>query len=158
TFQPGFYTVSAHMPMGADVGAMPDGRRAGEPLVDGGLSPSAGMDKRGPTAALCSVSKLNLASASNGTLLNMKFAPSFFFDGQLALEKFVTLLRSFCRLDIPHVQFNVVSTETLRRAQSAPRDYRHLAVRVAGYSVYFVELDSALQDEITICTEFFGVE
>jgi formate C-acetyltransferase len=146
-YQPGFYTVSAHMPMGRNVGATPDGRRAGEPLADGGLSPSAGRDRRGPTAVLRSVSKIDLALASNGTLLNVKFLPSF-FDGERALEHFVTLLRGFCALEVPHVQFNVVSTETLRQAQTRPDMYRHLVVRVAGYSAYFCELDRDLQDEI----------
>ena len=153
TYQPGFYTVSAHVPMGADVGATPDGRRAGQPLADGGLSPMAGRDRKGPTAVLRSVSKINLRLASNGTLLNMKFLPSF-FDGQQALEKFVTLLRGFCRLEIPHVQFNVVSAAMLRQAQARPEEYRHLVVRVAGYSAYFTELDRNLQDEIIQRTEF----
>jgi len=139
-YQPGFYTVSAHIPMGANVGATPDGRRAGEPLADGGLSPSAGRDRKGPTAVLHSVSKINLELASNGTLLNMKFLPSF-FDGERALEKFVILLRGFCKLKIPHVQFNVVSAAMLREAQANPEKYRHLVVRVAGYSAYFTELD-----------------
>jgi formate C-acetyltransferase len=152
-YQPGFYTVSAHMPMGANVGATPDGRFAGEPLADGGLSPSAGRDKKGPTAVLRSVSKINLELASNGTLLNMKFLPSF-FDGDKALEKFVTLLRGFCTLKIPHVQFNVVSATMLREAQANPDKYRHLVVRVAGYSAYFTELDKGLQDEIIRRTEF----
>jgi pyruvate formate-lyase/glycerol dehydratase family glycyl radical enzyme len=152
-YQPGFYTVSAHMPMGANVGATPDGRFAGEPLADGGLSPSAGRDTKGPTAVLHSVSKINLELASNGTLLNMKFLPSFFY-GEKALEKFVTLLRGFCRLRIPHVQFNVVSVATLREAQADPDKYRHLVVRVAGYSAYFTELDKGLQDEIIRRTEF----
>ncbi len=153
TFQPGFYTVSAHVPMGANVGATPDGRRAGEPLADGGLSPSAGRDRKGPTAVLRSVSKPNLALASNGTLLNMKFLPTF-FEGERALEKFVALLRGFCQLSIPHVQFNVVSAEMLRAAQAHPEQYRHLVVRVAGYSAYFTELDKVLQDEIIRRTEF----
>jgi pyruvate formate-lyase/glycerol dehydratase family glycyl radical enzyme len=153
TYQPGFYTVSAYVPMGANVGATPDGRHAGTPLADGGLSPSAGRDKRGPTATLKSVSKLDLKLASNGTLLNMKFLPVF-FDGERALEKFVTLLRGFCKLKIPHVQFNVVSAETLRDAQLNPQDYRHLVVRVAGYSAYFTELDRDLQDEIIRRTGF----
>ena len=155
-FQPGFYTVSAHVPMGEDVGATPDGRRAGEPLADGGLSPSAGLDRKGPTAVLRSVSKINLELASNGTLLNMKFLPSF-FDGGEALERFANLLRGFCALRIPHVQFNVVSGATLRRAQAHPERYRHLVVRVAGYSAYFTELDRRLQLEIIRRTEFAGV-
>jgi formate C-acetyltransferase len=155
-YQPGFYTVSAHMPMGAHVGATPDGRRAGQPLADGGLSPVAGRDRRGPTAMLRSVAKLDLAQASNGTLLNMKFLPAF-FEGRDALERFVSLLRGVCALRIPHVQFNVVSAETLLRAQATPEAYRHLVVRVAGYSAYFCELDRGLQDEIIRRTEYADV-
>jgi formate C-acetyltransferase len=155
-YQPGFYTVSAHVPMGANVGATPDGRHAGTPLADGGLSPVAGQDRRGATAALQSVSKINLKLASNGTLLNMKFLPSF-FAGPAAIKKFVLLLRGFCRLHIPHVQFNVVSAETLRQAQAHPEEYRSLVVRVAGYSAYFIELDQELQDEIIRRTEFSDV-
>jgi formate C-acetyltransferase len=153
SYQPGFYTVSAHMPMGANVGATPDGRHAGQPLADGGLSPMAGRDRQGPTAVLRSVSKINLRLASNGTLLNMKFLPSI-FEGAQALREFVSLLRAFCRLEIPHVQFNVVSAETLKQAQINPEDYRSLVIRVAGYSAYFIELDSALQNEIIHRTEF----
>jgi len=152
-YQPGFYTVSAHVPMGSHVGATPDGRLAGTPLADGGLSPTAGRDVKGPTAALRSVGKLDLKLASNGTLLNMKFLPSF-FDGKEALKKFVTLLRGFCQLNIPHVQFNVVSADTLRQAQANPEEFRHLVVRVAGYSAYFTELDHELQEEIIRRTEF----
>jgi len=155
-YQPGFYTVSAHVPMGANVGTTPDGRYAGEPLADGGLSPMAGRDRKGPTAVLRSVGKINLKLASNGTLLNMKFLPSF-FDGQRALEKFVTLLRGFCKLKIPHVQFNVVSTAMLREAQANPEKHSHLVVRVAGYSAYFTELDRELQDEIIRRTEFADI-
>jgi pyruvate-formate lyase len=77
-----------------------------------------------------------------------------FFEGEDALDKFVTLLRGFCTLKIPHVQFNVVSAETLRDAQLNPEEYRHLVVRVAGYSAYFTELDRELQDEIIRRTEF----
>jgi formate C-acetyltransferase len=152
-YQPGFYTVSAHVPMGAHVGATPDGRHTGAPLADGGLSPTAGRDRRGATAVLQSVSKLDLKLASNGTLLNMKFLPSF-FAGEQALDKFVLLLRGFCRLHIPHVQFNVVSAATLRAAQANPEEYRSLVVRVAGYSAYFTELDQELQNEIIARTEF----
>jgi len=152
-YQPGFYTVSAHVPMGANVGATPDGRRSGEPLADGGLSPTAGRDRLGPTAVMNSVSAINLELASNGTLLNMKFLPSF-FKNKHALAQFETFLRSFCQLEIPHVQFNVVSGETLRQAQANPESYRYLVVRVAGYSAYFIELDRELQEEIIRRTEF----
>jgi len=156
TYQPGFYTVSAHVPMGAQVGATPDGRFAGEPLADGGLSPMAGRDVKGPTAVLRSVSQLDLKLASNGTLLNMKFLPAL-FENRDGLEALVSLLRAFCRLCIPHVQFNVVSGRVLREAQVNPHKYRHLIVRVAGYSAHFTELDRALQDEIIRRTEFGNV-
>jgi len=156
TYQPGFYTVSAHMPMGANVGATPDGRRAGQPLADGGLSPVAGRDRKGPTAMVRSVSRIDLVQASNGTLLNMKFLPTV-FEGPGARERFVSLLRGFCALQIPHVQFNVVSAQTLREAQETPEAYRHLVVRVAGYSAYFYELDRGLQDEIIRRTEYADV-
>jgi formate C-acetyltransferase len=79
--------------------------------------------------------------------------PSF-FEGPEALKKFILLLRGFCRLHIPHVQFNVVSAETLRQAQANPAEYRSLVVRVAGYSAYFIELDKELQNEIIRRTEF----
>ncbi len=102
------------------------------------------------------MSKLDLELASNGTLLNMKFLPAF-FDGAEAIKKFVLLLRGFCRLKIPHVQFNVVSAEMLRRAQESPDEYRSLVVRVAGYSAYFTELDRELQDEIIRRTVFSDV-
>jgi pyruvate-formate lyase len=105
---------------------------------------------------LRSVSRLNLRLASNGTLLNLKFLPSF-FEGEGALDSFVHLLRTVCELEIPHVQFNVVSTETLLRAQDCPEQYRHLVVRVAGYSAHFVELDRALQDEIIRRTAHAGI-
>jgi formate C-acetyltransferase len=123
--------------MGANVGATPDGRRAGEPLADGGLSPSAGRDQRGPTAVFHSVSKPNLELASNGTLLNMKFLPTF-FENNRALEKFVTLLRGFCQLRIPHVQFNVVSSSMLQ-AQLNPEKYRICCE--GRLSAYFTEPD-----------------
>ena len=139
------------------LGSTPEGRHAGPPLADGGLSPAAGRDRNGPTAVLHSVSKINLEMASNGTLLNMKFLPSF-FDNRRAFEKFVVLLRSFCKLKIPHVQFNVVSAEMLRQAQLRPEEYAHLVIRVAGYSAYFTELARDLQDEIIRRTEFADIE
>lgn len=151
-FQPGSYTVSAHVPLGADVGATPDGRNAGEQLADGGLSPMMGRDRRGPTAVLKSVGKLDSYLLSNGSLLNQKFHPSA-LEGEEGIEKFVAYLRAFCALKIIHVQFNVVSAETLRDAQKNPDKYRNLVVRVAGYSAFFTELDGAIQEDIIRRTE-----
>ena len=130
--------------MGATVGATPTRRHAGAPLADGGLSPDSGQDVKGPTSVLNSVSKANLPLRVDGALLNMKFLPAF-FEGERSLANFVSLLRGFSSLHVPHVQFNVVSAQTLREAQSNPAEYRSLVVRVAGYSAYFVELDRALQ-------------
>lgn len=151
-FQPGSYTVSAHIPLGKVVGATPDGRMAGEQLADGGLSPMVGRDKHGPTASLMSVSKLDNVLDSNGSLLNVKFSPQT-LAGELGLEKLCAYLRAFCRLHIQHIQFNVVSRKTLIDAQKHPERYGSLVVRVAGYSALFVELAEGIQNDIINRTE-----
>jgi pyruvate formate-lyase/glycerol dehydratase family glycyl radical enzyme len=143
----GLYTVSAHVPMGQNVGATPDGRLAGTPLADGGMSPMFGRDKHGPTAVLNSVSRIPSHLASNGTLLNMKFLPSFFKDPR-DREKFTSLLKSFVCLPVNHVQFNVVTAQELLNAKADPETHRGLTIRVAGYTAYFTELAGDLQDEI----------
>lgn len=146
-FTPGSYTVSAHVPLGAVVGATPDGRYAGEQLADGGLSPMLGQDAQGPTAVLKSVSKLDNYLLSNGTLLNVKFTPST-LEGQSGLNKLADFLGAFTKLKLQHIQFNVVNAETLRAAQAKPQDYAGLVVRVAGYSAFFAELSKEIQDDI----------
>jgi len=143
----GLYTVSAHIPMGQNVGATPDGRVAGSPLADGGLSPMYGQDIHGPTAALASVSRMPSLPAGNGTLLNMKFLPSFFHRVE-DREKFAAFLKAFIRMSIHHVQFNVVNKEDLIEAKIHPEEYLGLTIRVAGYTAFFVELAEDLQDEI----------
>lgn len=146
-FTPGSYTVSAHVPLGAVVGATPDGRFAGEQLADGGLSPMHGQDMQGPTAVLKSVSKLDNYLLSNGTLLNVKFTPAT-LEGDTGLQKLADFLRAFTQLKLQHIQFNVVNAETLREAQQRPQDFAGLVVRVAGYSAFFVELSKEIQDDI----------
>lgn len=146
-FTPGSYTVSAHVPLGAVVGATPDGRLAGEQLADGGLSPMLGQDMQGPTAVLKSVSKLDNYLLSNGTLLNVKFTPAT-LEGDAGLQKQADFLRAFTQLKLQHIQFNVVNAETLREAQRRPQDFAGLVVRVAGYSAFFVELSKEIQDDI----------
>ncbi|MGI6904757.1 MULTISPECIES: formate C-acetyltransferase [Leclercia] len=146
-FTPGSYTVSAHVPLGAVVGATPDGRLAGEQLADGGLSPMLGQDMQGPTAVLKSVSKLDNYLLSNGTLLNVKFTPAT-LEGDAGLQKLADFLRAFTQLKLQHVQFNVVNGDTLREAQLRPQDFAGLVVRVAGYSAFFVELSKEIQDDI----------
>lgn len=149
----GLYTVSAHVPMGKNVGATPDGRLAEEPLADGGMSPMYGRDRLGPTAVLRSVARAPLVRASNGTLLNMKFLPVF-FQTQRGRKQFSALLKAFVQLLIHHVQFNVLRREDLLAAKENPDAYRGLTVRVAGYTAYFTELAEDLQDEIIARTTF----
>lgn len=146
-FQPGSYTVSAHIPLGEAVGATPDGRMSGEQLADGGLSPMVGRDKNGPTASLKSVGKLDNILTSNGSLLNVKFSPSTLATKE-GLMKLVAYIQAFTRLKIQHIQFNVVSVDTLRDAQKHPENYKNLVVRVAGYSAMFIELSEAIQNDI----------
>lgn len=146
-FHPGSYTVSAHIPLGEGVGASADGRKAKDQLADGGLSPMVGRDQHGPTASLKSVSKLDNILNSNGSLLNVKFSPST-LEGEQGLEKLISYLKSFSRLKLQHIQFNVIHRETLIDAQKHPEKYKDLVVRVAGYSAMFVELSKSIQDDI----------
>lgn len=150
-FQAGLYPVSANVPLGAQTGATPDGRLAHTPVADG-VSPSAGKDVNGPTAAANSVSRLDHYIASNGTLFNQKFHPSA-LSGRRGLENFVGLVRSYFDQKGSHMQFNVVSRETLLDAQKHPEQYKHLVVRVAGYSALFTTLSKSLQDDIIRRTE-----
>ncbi len=150
-FQAGLYPVSANVPLGAQTGATPDGRYAYTPVADG-VSPTAGMDKHGPTASANSVSKLDHGIASNGTLFNMKFHPSV-LEGRSGLEAFTALIRGYFDQKGSHMQFNVVSRETLRDAQAHPEKYKSLVVRVAGYSALFTTLSKSLQDDIINRTE-----
>ena len=153
-FQAGLYPVSANVPLGAQTGATPDGRAAYTPIADG-VGPAAGRDIKGPTAAANSVSKLDHFIASNGTLFNMKFHPSA-LAGPSGLESFVALVRGFFDQKGMHMQFNVVSRETLRDAQKNPEKYKSLVVRVAGYSALFTTLSRSLQDDIINRTEQGG--
>ena len=153
-YQAGLYPVSANVPLGAQTGATPDGRYAKTPVADG-VSPSAGCDTNGPTAACNSVSRLDHFIASNGTLFNMKFHPSA-LKGRSGLESFVNLIRGYFDQKGSHVQFNVVSRETLRDAQKHPENYKTLVVRVAGYSALFTTLSKSLQEDIINRTEQGG--
>ncbi len=150
-YQAGLYPVSANVPLGAQTGATPDGRLAYTPVADG-VSPAAGRDVNGPTAAANSVSKLDHFIASNGTLYNMKFHPSA-LKGTQGLQNFISLIRGYFDQKGSHMQFNVVSRETLYDAQAHPENYKNLVVRVAGYSALFTTLSRTLQDDIISRTE-----
>ncbi len=138
-------STTCHVYFGRMCGASANGRRAGLPISDG-TSPSHGADRKGPTAVIKSLSKMDQVK-SGGTLLNQRFLPSVLQD-EAGIAGMAHLIRTYFRLNGHHIQFNVVDSELLRRAQSEPDDYRDLLVRVAGYSDYFVDLDSDHQEEI----------
>jgi len=142
--------TTSHIYFGSVVGATPDGRRCGEPLSEG-ISPVQGADRKGPTAALRSAAKIDHLR-TGGTLLNQKFTPQVLADDN-GIAKVAGLIRAYFRMDGHHIQFNVVTAETLRKAQETPEKYRDLIVRVAGYSDYFVDLGVNLQNEIIKRTE-----
>jgi formate C-acetyltransferase len=142
--------TTVHVYFGKVLGATPDGRKAGEPVSEG-VSPVQGADRRGPTAVIKSVSKIDHLR-TGGTLLNQKFAPELLEDEQ-GMDKLGYLIRTYFRLDGHHIQFNVISADTLREAQKHPEKYTDLLVRVAGYSDYFVDLSTELQNEIIKRTE-----
>ena len=150
TYRINLLPTTVHVYFGSVIGATPDGRRAGMPLSEG-ISPVQGADRRGPTAVIKSVAKMDHVR-TGGTLLNQKFTPQLLKD-EAGLDKFVQLIRTFFKLGGHHVQFNVVDAATLRAAQDNPEQYRDLIVRVAGYSDYFCDLGQALQDEIIARTE-----
>jgi len=137
--------TTSHVYFGSVTMAMPDGRKAFKPLSEG-ISPVQGADIHGPVAVLQSAAKIDHIK-TGGTLLNQKFAPEF-FNSDEAIDKLCSLIRSYFRLDGHHIQFNVVDAETLKKAQKNPELYRDLIVRVAGYSDYFNDLGTDLQNEI----------
>nr|MBP8790210.1 formate C-acetyltransferase/glycerol dehydratase family glycyl radical enzyme [Breznakibacter sp.] len=142
--------TTCHIYFGEVLGAMPDGRKAGEPVSEG-ISPVQGADRQGPTAVVNTMSKLDHLR-TGGTLLNMKFTPSF-FKGEKSKQQMTALIRSYFYRDGHHIQFNVVDAQTLRQAQANPERFADLIVRVAGYSDYFNDLTPQLQDEIIKRTE-----
>lgn len=150
-YQAGLYPVSANVPLGVTTGATPDGRRAGRPIADG-IGPMQGRDVSGPTATANSVAMLDQSIVGNGTLLNQKFHPSA-LSGDDGLNNFVDLIRTYFDMKGLHMQFNVISRETLLDAQKHPENYKYLVVRVAGYSALFTGLSKSLQDDIIARTE-----
>jgi formate C-acetyltransferase len=148
-----YLSTTCHVYFGAVTGATPDGRRAWEPLSEG-ISPAQGADHHGPTSVLKSAAHIDHAR-TGGTLLNQKFTPQL-LEGEGGINNLAHLVRAYFKLDGHHVQFNVVTAETLRAAQANPEKYRDLIVRVAGYSDYFCDLTEALQNEIITRTEHKG--
>ncbi len=145
--------TTSHVYFGGVTGATADGRLAKQPLSEG-ISPFQGADRKGPSAVIKSASKIDHLR-TGGTLLNQKFTPSL-LETEKGLDAMVQLIRAYFRLDGHHIQFNVVTAETLKKAQKHPENYKDLIVRVAGYSDYFNDLGDELQDEIIRRTENDG--
>ncbi|MCF0107146.1 MAG: formate C-acetyltransferase/glycerol dehydratase family glycyl radical enzyme, partial [Holdemanella sp.] len=142
--------TTCHVYFGDVMMASPNGRKAHKPLSEG-ISPEKGADVNGPTAVIKSCSKMDHCS-TGGTLLNQKFTPKD-VAGQEGIDNMAALIRTYFALDGHHVQFNVIDKKTLLDAQMHPEEYKDLIVRVAGYSDYFRNLDTALQNEIIDRTE-----
>ena len=146
-FRPGLFAVSINVPFGLTTGATAEGRKSGQPLADGGISPAAGSEKEGILGVIKSAAKIDNVLATNGTLLNVRLNPSI-FEKDEDVMKLVDLLKSYNDLNGYHIQFNVTDSEILRKAQKEPDEYRDIMIRVAGYSAYFVELNPEVQEDI----------
>jgi formate C-acetyltransferase len=146
-YRAGLFCLSSNTPMGRATAAMASGRKSGVPLADGGISPKHGMDTKGPTAVCKSVAKIDHSLAANGVNLNQKILPSVLKTKE-DREKLLQLIKGYFAMGGFHIQFNILTGETLKKAQQNPEEFRSLVVRVAGYSAFFVELDKDIQDEI----------
>ncbi|MFC2060532.1 glycyl radical protein [Chloroflexota bacterium] len=138
--------LTTHFSFGKVIGALPDGRKAWEPLADGSLSPMRGTDVKGPTAVINSASKPDQVG-SESTLLNQKLYRSI-VDSKDGIRKLLSLIKTYFDNYGYHIQFNIFDPQTLIEAKKHPEEYRSLVVRVAGFSAYFVELSAQVQDEI----------
>ena len=147
----GIYSAAANVMHGYWTGATPNGRKAHDPVSDGG-SPSQGADKCGPTAVAKSILALHPYKYSNGFQFTMKFHPNS-VAGEAGTMKLHEFVESFFEEGGMQVQYNVVSSETLIEAQSKPEEYTDLVVRVAGFSAYFVELHQDLQNDLISRTD-----
>jgi formate C-acetyltransferase len=147
------YVAGGNIIAGALTGALPDGRRAGEPLCEGGVSPHPGRNVNGATSTIRSITKLDIAKLTGGSGFNMKFNPDLLKD-ESKMRKFASMIRTYFETGGYHVQFNIVSTEMLKDAQKHPEQYKDLLVRVATYSAFFTQLGAKCQQEIIDRTEF----
>ncbi|MDO8784762.1 MAG: pyruvate formate lyase family protein, partial [Syntrophales bacterium] len=139
--------VSGNIHYANIVGALPNGRRLGDALYDGGISPGPGLDKKGPTAVLKSCSKFNHITDGRSFLLNQRLSPVQ-LTGEKGYQLWNAYMKTWNDLGLDHVQFNMVDDATLRAAQSDPEKYQEVIVRVAGYSAHFVDISRKTQDNI----------
>ncbi len=131
---------------GKEIKATPDGRRAWTPISDA-ASPYFGRDLKGPTAFLNSVASPDYTGTAGGSVVNMRFSPDM-FPGERGVDLFTAFTKTFVSRRIQEMQFNLNRDETLREALADPERYRHLVVRVSGFSAYFVQLAPEVQDDI----------
>ena len=154
-FSPGVYSVNANVAMGMNTNASVDGRKKGEAISDnmGPVHTDAGShDIKGPTALVNSLAKVDHSLATNGTLMNLRF-PQEAVAGIEGRDNLISFIDAYMSKNPMHVQFNIMSSETMRAAQKNPEKYRDMLVRVAGYSAYFVELGKPLQKDLIQRTE-----
>ena len=147
------YSLSIHNYFGMLTGALPSGRKKGTPLTDGSVSATPGTDKNGPLALCGSAAKAIDTVRYGSNHFNMKFHPAS-VAGPAGARKLLSLIKSYMDMDGSHIQFNVVSSQTLRQAQAEPEDHKGLTVRVAGFSAYYTRLHKGVQDEIIARTEY----
>lgn len=143
--------ISSNVPMGCVTGATPDGRKAWTPAAEG-CSPVQGTDIKGPTSVLKTISKLPNILMTGGQLLNVRFSPDL-INNDIGFQKFLMFIKSFIAIKGWHIQFNIMSTETLISAQKNPEEYRDIIVRVAGYCAQFITLDPTTQNDIISRTQ-----
>ena len=137
---------------GLGVGALPSGRKALEPLCDGSVSPMRGADKEGPTAVISSVLSAGFKD-SYAHVLNQKFNASLLRDAE-GIDKLVAYTNAFMAAGGTHIQYNILDTEDLKEAKALPEEHSDLIVRIGGFSAYFVQLSSEIQDDVICRSEF----
>jgi pyruvate formate-lyase/glycerol dehydratase family glycyl radical enzyme len=145
--------ATQHYWAGQAVGALPDGRKAYEPLADGILSPSQGRDIKGPTAVMLSATKMNHLEHAVASLHNLKLSPSTLYTRE-GINKFLSLIKTYFDLGGWHLQFNMIGQEAMIEAQKHPEQHRDLVVRVAGYSAFFIDLSPEVQNDIIRRNEY----
>ena len=145
-YRSGLISGADHISQGAHAWATPDGRKAFEPIADA-ASPAQGRDKTGPLNVLLSSASYDQTRYPENVCLNMRLHPTV-FQGKESMQKVQAMTKSYFDMGGMEIQYNVVDTDTLRKAQAEPAEYRDLIVRIAGYSAYFVELDQVSQNDI----------
>ncbi len=145
-FIPGMYSMTTHIGFGYFTNALPSGRRLNEPLSNG-ISPAAGSERKGLTASMRSVTKIDHTLYPNGLSYTVNL-PLDLFRGKEGMNNLISLIKTYMKLGGMHIHFNIVNANVLLEAQKCPEKFRDLMVRVAGYSAYFVDLTKEVQDEV----------